>query len=111
MIVPPVLDKSGFGDRPLLELIWRRAHFVLSEADQVVFVGYSMPDTDLVSKFLFQETLSDDCEIRVVNLAEDKNEERKIRADYRNSFPNLDYWQFSFEGATTWARELQYWGN
>lgn len=111
MIVPPVLNKSSLAQQPLLELVWRRAFETLLDAEQVIFVGYSLPTTDLISQFLFEEAISADCEIRVVNCADNKTKEKQVRRNYRESFPNLRYDQFDFSGASSWADNVKYWGD
>jgi hypothetical protein len=56
-IVPPVLTKNALSEQPVLGLVWSRAYEVLEEADHVVFIGYSMPLTDVGGGFLFRESL------------------------------------------------------
>lgn len=46
--------------------IWHNAFIELSEADKVVFIGYSFPSADFEFKHLLKETIKDDCKIEVV---------------------------------------------
>lgn len=46
--------------------IWHNAFIELSEADKVVFIGYSFPNADFEFKHLLKETIKDDCKIEVV---------------------------------------------
>ena len=57
LIVPPVLNKSDLVNQPLLRLLWTFAYNVLASAKRVVFIGYSMPLTDLAARWLFEESL------------------------------------------------------
>jgi len=57
-IVPPASGKSGFYQNPLTRQLWRDAAQALATADEVVFAGYSLPATDLVSSGMFGEHLA-----------------------------------------------------
>ncbi len=50
-IIPPVWDKRIAGD-PILEGIWKNARKALRDSYALVIVGYSAPDTDLLSQSL-----------------------------------------------------------
>lgn len=108
-IVPPVLMKSALVEQPILRLVWSQAFGALRRADRVVFVGYSLPVTDIAARFLFGEALqrlSPD-RIEVVNLAPKAAQRMPIRAAYRAIFPDLDNEQFKFSGALKWAQSLK----
>lgn len=107
-IVPPVLTKSTLVEQPILRLVWSRAYGQLREADAVVFVGYSLPLTDMAASFLFRETLReiDVSRINVVTLAEDEHVKRNLVQAYTEVFPAISEQQFDFRGALAWAREL-----
>lgn len=83
-IVPPVLIKTGLSLHPVLRVIWEAAYKVLSRASQVVFIGYSVPETDLVARTLFRETLDGrrDVELHVVNWADADDSKARLRAAY-----------------------------
>lgn len=64
LFVSPTYLKS-FQDSNIKN-IWHNAFIELSEADKVVFIGYSLPNADFEFKHLLKETLKDKCEIEVV---------------------------------------------
>ena len=106
-IVPPVLAKSELLKEPVLRLVWREAFKALRSAGKVVFVGYSLPVTDLASRFLFSEAIQKDCEIEVVNYAHEGDQGSKtgtIEA-YKQVFPSIGEDQFNFRG----AKESEFW--
>ncbi len=64
LFVSPTYLKS-FQDSNIKN-IWHNAFIELSEADKVVFIGYSLPSADFEFKHLLKETLVDQCKIEVV---------------------------------------------
>jgi hypothetical protein len=105
--VPPVLLKSDVAQQPVLGLVWHRAFEVLHGAQQVVFIGYSFPVTDIAVRTLFEEALEDlpPGNITIVSLAEDPVDMEAIRTTYRQSFGDISDDQFHFDGASKWVRE------
>jgi hypothetical protein len=108
IVVPPVLAKDRLLMEPFVRVVWARAKELLSDAQMVVFVGYSLPLADIASRYLFSESISPDARVEVVNYARNpKGEEAMaIRARYRQVIPGLRYDQFHFDGALEWARQL-----
>jgi hypothetical protein len=111
-IVPPVLNKSALTEQPILRLLWSRAFDILSNAERVVFIGYSIPVTDIASFFLFSESLqhiADHSQISVINYAESSDEKTRtaLRASYRAIFRRIKDGQFDFGGALEWAKQLK----
>jgi len=106
IVVPPVLAKDSLLREPFVRVVWARARELLSAAHMVVFVGYSLPLTDIASRYLFSEAISLDARVEVVNYARKPKEEEAIRASYRQVIPGLRYDQFHFGGALEWARQL-----
>jgi hypothetical protein len=104
-IVPPVLTKSALVEEPILRRVWSEAHIRLSQADDVIFIGYSLPDTDLAARFLFNEAIRSDVRnshVRVINLAQDSGEIVNIKRRYRELFPRVEEQHFCFAGAEAW---------
>jgi hypothetical protein len=66
LIVPPVIGKDPFIDRPELRDQWVRARYRVEEADRIFLVGYSQPVADLAIRFLL-DRMSIDCHIVAVN--------------------------------------------
>ncbi len=107
-IVPPVLIKSALVEQPILRVVWSLAYTALSRAEEVIFVGYSLPLTDIAASFLFGEGLQN-CpvsQIRVVNLAEEEAARETLRDAYRKVFPEISDEQFDYRGALDWSRDL-----
>jgi len=81
LIIPPTWQKVY--ENPHLVGIWQKATKVLGKADEVYFVGYSLPDSDvklkyLFKKFLYRDNVSDRPKISVV-LKNDKSKEIQWR--------------------------------
>ncbi len=106
-IVPPILVKSSLAEQPILRRIWSFAYRKLAEAEQVIFIGYSLPLTDIAAGFLFRETLArrPRPDVLVVNHGEDDEVRSKVRGAYRVACPWLTDDQFNFRGALQWSRE------
>lgn len=54
-ILPPGMHKTI--DRQPYTDLWKNAGKVLNECKALIFIGYSMPDTDMLAKSLFLETV------------------------------------------------------
>ena len=108
VIVPPVLSKSSLVEQPVLRLVWSRAFTELATADQVTFIGYSFPVTDIAVRTLFSEAMEDlpRENITIVNLASDESGEDVTRAAYRVALGDIPSEQFYFDGALEWIRGL-----
>lgn len=104
-IIPPVLMKSVLVEQPILRLTWSLAYRKLQEAEQIIFIGYSFPVTDVAAGFLFSEAIQRSCKISVVNLQKDDNGKEQIRQVYKKVFPEIDI-QFHFDGALEWSRRI-----
>lgn len=100
-IVPPLLTKQEISKQPVLQIIWALAFEKLATADQIIFIGYSLPITDLATRYLFSEAINDNASIVVVNLKDNE----PLRESYKTVFPkeNID---FQFKGALTWLEQL-----
>jgi hypothetical protein len=105
--VPPVLLKSAIAQQPVLGLVWHRAFEVLHGAQQVVFIGYSFPVTDISARTLFEEALEDlpPGNITIVSLAENPGDRERIRDIYKRSFGEIPNDQFHFDRALNWIRK------
>ena len=107
-MIPPVLLKGALVEQPVLRLVWHRAYQALARAQQVTFVGYSLPATDIAATVLFDESLKDlpKANIAVVNPAGGETERRQIRSAYRRMLGDIPDKQFDFRGALDWSKEL-----
>lgn len=106
-IVPPILIKSAIVEQPILRLVWGLAYKALYEAYQVIFIGYSLPVTDIAVRVLFEEALEllPNEEIYIVNQAR-KAEQREIKDTYKKTLGRIADSHFNFGGALEWSQEL-----
>lgn len=105
-IVPPVLSKDALIGHPVLRLVWSLAFDALRSAQLVVFLGYSLPVTDIAASFLFGEAISRDCRLHVVDFGQGKLHQRTLRERFRRAFPSLRWDQFDFAGARNWCTSI-----
>lgn len=108
--VPPVLTKTELVDQPILRRVWSEAVRALQAAERVVFIGYSLPVTDIAAGFLFREGLrkpNPAKDITVVDFAPNQqSSQTKIDAllpGYRRVFPGITEAQFDLRGAQAWV--------
>jgi hypothetical protein len=56
-LVPPILDKTSLLKNRTLRILWNIARESISNADELIFIGYSLPTTDFASEFLFRQAV------------------------------------------------------
>ena len=107
-IVPPVLLKSALVEQPILGLVWSLAYEELAKADEITFIGYSLPITDLAATFLFSEAVQERVipNISVVNYPSNNEVRNAIMDSYKRVFPGIRDEQFDFRDALEWSNEL-----
>jgi hypothetical protein len=52
MVVPPTASKSKFYENAVLSSQWKLAADAIREAEELVFIGYSIPKSDLITRSL-----------------------------------------------------------
>lgn len=106
-VVLPVLMKSELIREPCFRLLWSEAYKRMRKATRVVFIGYSMPRTDIAASCLFGEALEGFHEIDVVSLAgkDQRSQEELLISSYQAALPQLRSSNFHFEGALHWLKE------
>jgi hypothetical protein len=67
MIVPPAAVKSPYYSNAALQANWKLAAEALSNAGELVVMGFSLPQTDLLVSSMLATTLRDDVRITPVN--------------------------------------------
>jgi hypothetical protein len=86
LIIPPLAEKSRFYSNQTVRLLWDQARKQLAEAEEVYFVGYSLPDTDLTTKLLLQTAcMGQSKTIYIVN--NDLPNKGKLLRRYSEVFP------------------------
>jgi hypothetical protein len=107
LIIPPVLAKSELSLHPALRVVWELAFQTLGNAKSVVFIGYSIPQTDLAARTLFAEAWAreEGPTPHVVNLAAQPEAREEIKAAYRALLPHLQLSEecFTFDGVQAWV--------
>lgn len=105
-IVPPVLTKLSLVQQPILRLVWLHAYEALADADEVVFIGYSMPITDIAASFLFAEPLTAKSpKVTVVTLCKNEVQQQELKHRYISVLPKGIDARFIFEGALSWLSD------
>ena len=99
IIITPTFLKS-YGNSFLTQ-IWREAETELTNADEVIFIGYSLPDADIILRTIFMRALFENRmrrrreksrethKVRVVDLANGPDNETHRR--YGRLFGTIDY--------------------
>lgn len=87
-IIPPVMDKNAFYDHVMIRHLWKSARELLREADEIYIIGFSMPQSDLSIKFLFQSALEhNNPKVFIVNT----QGEKELRDKYTGLYGSIDY--------------------
>jgi hypothetical protein len=104
-LVMPVLMKNELTKEPTFRLLWSEAFRMLGKASRVVFIGYSMPRTDIAASCLFGEALQDLDQIDVISLGgTNERSDDLLIASYQSTLPQLTNKNFHFQGAKDWLR-------
>jgi hypothetical protein len=109
-IVPPVLTKAELVEHPVLSVLWYRAFGALVQAEQIVFIGYSLPMTDVGGGFLFREAWRGRGAgaVTVVDRAPPGQEDAKranLHASYCEVFRGLRPEQIQLCGGVKWIED------
>lgn len=102
-IIPPLLDKTILYKYPILRIIWYRAFEKLVRAKKVFFIGYSFPETDIVSRYFFKESLRriDQSNITVISIDKSYIDKENFKQRYNNAL-GKDLQNFVFMNAKDW---------
>lgn len=73
IIIPPVINKAGVLHNEL-KPIWRAAEEKLSEANEVVFFGYSFPDSDIETANLIKRTFHSNDNLKSISVIDPNGE-------------------------------------
>jgi SIR2-like domain len=109
-IIPPILTKSAVVNQPIMKIVWSAALQALQNAKNVVFIGYSLPITDIGASVLFREGLAHlpQENVAIVDFTNIKNEEhverkrKELMRAYKVVFNDLDESSIYLEGAAKW---------
>ena len=98
LIIPPVSEKTTFYSNTLIRTLWADAKHVLSKADNIYFIGYSMPETDLTFRNLLMTAIDPDTHIHIVNRGNVTDPDKvSLVARYQESIPQVNMTNFHFD--------------
>ena len=73
------MDKKSFYYHTMIKSLWKNAHELLQNADEIFIIGFSFPQTDISVRFLFQSALQGKTpKIYVINKVDDHSKEKLI---------------------------------
>lgn len=55
LIIPPIISKDKFYGTNISNILWRTARKYLKQAEEIIFIGYSLPPEDFVTGQLVKE--------------------------------------------------------
>lgn len=91
LIIPPVSEKSGFYANFLVRALWKSARDALTKAPKVYFIGYSLPETDLITRQLLLDSVPSDAEIYIVSNGTPVDpSKQELIARYKRAMPQVD---------------------
>jgi hypothetical protein len=90
---------------PQYKIIWQNAGIELSEADKLVFIGYSLPSADFEMRQLLSRMMRKNVEIVVVDYCRDQFRKEQVEAHWRRFFGNRKL-TFYFDGAKSYIEDL-----
>lgn len=71
MIVPPAAVKSPYYNNGILRALWKSAADALNSADEIVLMGFSLPQTDMLVSSMLCTNVPSHCRITPVNPYDD----------------------------------------
>ena len=90
---------------PQYKLIWQNAGVELSEAERIIFIGYSLPSADFEMRQLLSRMVRDNAAITVVDFGEEQSEIIKnMKMRYKTFFGNRSI-DFCLDGAKKYIEE------
>jgi NAD-dependent SIR2 family protein deacetylase len=106
LIMPTFLkDLNNFQ----IKLIWQNAGIELSEADTIIFIGYSLPHADFELRQLLSRMLRKDVQVNVILSENDKLEKSLVKYSaehrYKSFFGDRNV-KISYEGAKEFVKNL-----
>jgi hypothetical protein len=107
LIITPTLLKTY--NNILLREVWRQAEDKVSKADEVVFIGYSLPDADVQLRCMLKRALfrnrnkrggTSTCKICVVSKSppDDERHSNETHRRYMKQFVDVEYYADGFQG-------------
>lgn len=100
-IITPTMIKAI--ENQLYQNIWAGASRAIANADEILFIGYSLPSADFDFRYLLKNNVSKNCKIKVILAPGDKpkksNEFFCVETRYRKLFFNIvENMSFDYKG-------------
>jgi hypothetical protein len=68
LLVPPIYDKQRVVGMQFLQTIWDKASVAISQADRLILVGYSLPESDISARQLLRRSFATNQKLNSVTL-------------------------------------------
>lgn len=94
LILTPTWYKHGY-KYEIMQKIWRKASEKLENTTRIIFIGYSLPQTDIAFKYILRSSLAknkNDFSVEVIDPQIQNNAER-----YLEIFKDISFKEISFE--------------
>jgi len=91
---------------PQYKIIWQNAGIEISEANKIIFIGYSLPSADFEMRQLLSRMTRKTAEIHVVDYCSKKEEKDKVKSHWKKFFGDRKI-SFSFDGAQAYINNLK----
>ncbi|AVJ23561.1 MULTISPECIES: hypothetical protein [Pseudomonas] len=101
LIMPTYLKNLS---NPQYRIIWQNAGIEISEADKIVFIGYSLPQADFEMRQLLSRMTRKNAKIHVVDYLSDENSEA-LKRHWLKFFGGREI-TFNFDGAKSFVNSL-----
>lgn len=91
---------------PQYKIVWQNAGIEISEADELVFIGYSLPNADFEMKQLLSRMTRKNAKITVVSYCKDEDKDKKQSQEthWQTFFGNRKVF-FNYKGASEYIKK------
>jgi len=91
LIIPPVSEKTSFYSNFLVRALWKESMEALKDAERIFFIGYSLPQTDLMTMQLLLSSISSEAEVFVVSEGNQQDtKKQELIERYKNAIPQVE---------------------
>ena len=89
-IIPPITNKNSYLNNKIITSLWIDFKKYINEADTLIFIGYSLPESDSYLRAFLKSYTNEHVKIIVVNL---KSGIKALKSNYEDVFlsKNIDY--------------------
>lgn len=89
---------------PQYKIVWQNAGIEISEADELVFIGYSLPSADFEMRQLLSRMTRKNAKITVVSYCKDKGQIQSKKTPWQTFFGKRKV-SFNFDGASEYIKK------